>query len=117
MIELLRELVEIESPTGDTAEIRGRMAAELRALGGDVSLDGEHVRADFGGAGPPLLLLGHFDTVWPRGTLATMPWRVEAWWRDALAEVLPELLPDDGVEEAATLILRGNARALYRLSD
>ena len=77
MVELLRELVEIESPTGDVAELRDRMAAELRALGGEVSLEGEHVRADFPGAGAPLLLLGHVDTVWPRGTLATLPWRVE----------------------------------------
>ncbi len=77
MIELLRELVEIESPTGHTAELRERMAAELRALGGEVSFDGEHVRADFVGAGGPLLLLGHLDTVWPRGTLETMPWRIE----------------------------------------
>jgi len=77
MIELLRELVEIESPTGHTAELRERMAAELRALGGEVSFDGDHVRAYFAGAGGPLLLLGHVDTVWPRGTLGTMPWRVE----------------------------------------
>jgi glutamate carboxypeptidase len=39
--------------------------------------EGEHLRADLPGTRPPLLLLGHFDTVWPRGTLATMPWRVE----------------------------------------
>jgi len=26
---------------------------------------------------PPLLLLGHVDTVWPRGTLARMPFRVD----------------------------------------
>src|SRR5712691_4896118 len=77
MIELLRELVEIESPTGDTAELRDRMAVELQACGGEVSFDGEHVRADFAGAGGPLLLLGHVDTVWPRGTLETLPWRVE----------------------------------------
>lgn len=76
MIELLRELVELESPTGDVAEMRDRMAAELRALGGAVALEGDHVRADFAGEGPPLLLLGHVDTVWPRGTLASMPWRV-----------------------------------------
>ena len=77
MIELLRELVEIESPTGDTRELRDRMAAELRALGADVVLDGEHVLAEIAGEGPPLLLLGHIDTVWSRGTLATMPWRVD----------------------------------------
>ncbi len=38
-----------------------------------------------------------------------------SWWRDALAEVLPELLPDEAVEGAAAMILRENARALYRL--
>jgi uncharacterized protein len=37
------------------------------------------------------------------------------WWRRALAEVLPELLPGDEAEEAARQILRENARRLYRL--
>ena len=77
MLELLRQLVEIESPTADTAELRDRMAVELEALGAAVTLEGEHVRAELAGEGPPLLLLGHIDTVWPRGTLATMSWRVE----------------------------------------
>ncbi len=77
MIDLLRDLVELESPTGDVAAMRDRMADELRALGAEVALDGEHVRADFPGAGAPLVLLGHVDTVWPRGTLARMPWRLE----------------------------------------
>ena len=36
------------------------------------------------------------------------------WWRDALAEVLPELLPDGEVEEAARRILRENALTVYR---
>jgi glutamate carboxypeptidase len=76
MLELLRELVEIESPTGDTGELRDRLAVELRALGGDVEADGEHLLASFPGPGAPLLLLGHLDTVWPRGTLAHMPWRI-----------------------------------------
>jgi glutamate carboxypeptidase len=77
VIELLRELVELESPTGDTSELRDRMAAELRAVGGEVAVDGEHAVAEFPGDGAPLLLLGHVDTVWPRGTLETMPWRVD----------------------------------------
>ncbi len=38
------------------------------------------------------------------------------WWRRALAEVLPALLPDDGAEQAARLILRENARTLYELT-
>ncbi|MFL5960369.1 MAG: amidohydrolase family protein [Gaiellaceae bacterium] len=37
------------------------------------------------------------------------------WWRRALAEVLPQLLPEEEAEEAARLILRDNARALYAL--
>jgi glutamate carboxypeptidase len=77
VIDLLRELVEIESPTGDTRAMRDRAAAGLRALGADVTLEGEHVRADVPGEGKPLLLLGHLDTVWPRGTLAESPWRIE----------------------------------------
>jgi hypothetical protein len=39
------------------------------------------------------------------------------WWRDALAAVLPELLPGDTIEDAARMILRDTARALYRLPD
>ena len=37
------------------------------------------------------------------------------WWRDALAEVLSELLPEDECERAARRILRDNALSLYRL--
>src|SRR5712691_11514808 len=77
MLELLRELVEIESPTGDTGELRERLAGELAALGFAVERDGESLRTDRSGEGAPLLLLAHLDTVWARGTLALMPWRVE----------------------------------------
>jgi glutamate carboxypeptidase len=76
VLDLLRELVEIESPTGDTSALRDRVGAELLVLGGAVENAGEHLVACFDGAGAPLLLLGHLDTVWPRGTLAAMPWRV-----------------------------------------
>jgi hypothetical protein len=37
------------------------------------------------------------------------------WWRDALAAVLPELLPAEAAEQAAHLILRENALSIYRL--
>ena len=77
---LLRELVEIESPTYSPGVrlVAARMAEELEALGGEVRiLDGDHVVAELAGAGEPLLLLGHTDTVWQEGTLATMPFRVE----------------------------------------
>jgi glutamate carboxypeptidase len=79
-ISLLRELVEIESPTYSPGvrAVAARMAEELEALGGNVRiLDGDHVVAELDGDGDPLLLLGHTDTVWELGTLETMPFRVE----------------------------------------
>ena len=36
----------------------------------------QHLRWQFGTT-PRVLLLGHFDTVWPIGTLETMPWSVD----------------------------------------
>jgi glutamate carboxypeptidase len=77
LVDLLRGLVEIESPTGDTTEIQARMEAELRATGADVWSRGNHLYATVEGEAPPLLLLGHVDTVWPRGTLAHMPFRLD----------------------------------------
>jgi glutamate carboxypeptidase len=77
LVDLLRELVEIESPTGDTSEIQARMKEELRATGARVEPRGKHLYATVEGEGPPLLLLGHVDTVWPRGTLAHMPFRLD----------------------------------------
>jgi hypothetical protein len=38
-------------------------------------------------------------------------------WRDALATVLPELLPGGPAEAAARMILRENALAVYRLAE
>ncbi|HEY3183062.1 MAG TPA: M20 family metallopeptidase [Gaiellaceae bacterium] len=79
-LDLLRELVEIESPTYSPGvrAVAERMTRELEALGGRVELlPGEHLRAEFDGDGAPLLLLGHTDTVWPVGTLASMPFRVD----------------------------------------
>jgi glutamate carboxypeptidase len=77
MLALLRELVEIESPTGDTEELRERVVMELAELGFAVELDGAGIRAERAGEGAPLLLLAHLDTVWERGALERMPWRVE----------------------------------------
>ncbi len=38
------------------------------------------------------------------------------WWREGLAEVLPALLPSDDAVRAAQMILRENARTVYRLA-
>ena len=59
------------------------LAQEFASLGGKTQFFpqqdcGNHLKADFpGSGGKPVLLLGHFDTVWPLGTLNHMPFRVE----------------------------------------
>jgi glutamate carboxypeptidase len=84
MITLIRGLVEQESPSFDKAAVDqlGRMLAdEFANRGGRVRLHrtprfGDHLQVDFPARrGKPILLLGHFDTVWDVGTLKSMPWR------------------------------------------
>ena len=83
--ELLEALVRLESPSDDkTAADRcgDEIARRLTALGAAVqrfpnAARGAHVRAEFAGASDvQLLLLGHFDTVWPAGTIASMPFEL-----------------------------------------
>lgn len=81
-ISLLRQLVEIESPSFDVAaseRIAALLEAHFTALGGRVrqirTEAGTSLVVDFPGVGTPILLVGHTDTVWPVGTLKhTMPW-------------------------------------------
>src|ERR1051326_615620 len=87
MLALLQRMVEIESPSDDKAAL-DRMgefiAREFERIGGRITFypekqAGNNLKAEFeGGAGKPLLLLGHFDTVWPMGTLKGMPFRVDS---------------------------------------
>jgi glutamate carboxypeptidase len=90
IVSTIRELVEIESPSDNkpAADRLGTVLAEkFRALGGTPRLQqtekyADHVQVDFPGtrktskAIKPVLLLGHFDTVYPLGTLAHMPCKV-----------------------------------------
>ena len=84
MIDDLAGLVMVESPSDDLAACRAvvNAAADLgaRLLGERpevVEVEGRaHLRWRFGGAGR-VLLVGHLDTVWPLGTLARKPFRVE----------------------------------------
>jgi glutamate carboxypeptidase len=74
----LREYALAESPTGDTAAL-DRCAALIEAghreVGGRVSREDGHIVTRFGPEdGPHLLLVGHYDTVWPAGHLAVMPY-------------------------------------------
>ncbi|GAB6903189.1 M20 family metallopeptidase [Kineosporia succinea] len=83
LLDDLRTLVEIESPSGDlaaleTSAIAVRDLLEKR-LGGSAEIvaspAGPHVRWSGGGT-PRVLLLGHHDTVFPIGTLARRPFTV-----------------------------------------
>ncbi|MDX6553283.1 MAG: glutamate carboxypeptidase [Gaiellales bacterium] len=78
-LELLRRMVELESPTGDADRINhlgSFLSAELAGLGGKVERDGQHLVSIHGNGRSPILLLAHMDTVWPVGTLSKMPFRV-----------------------------------------
>jgi glutamate carboxypeptidase len=86
IVSTIRELVEIESPSDNKAavdRVAEVVAEKFARLGGEVRFHrakdfGSHLQVNFGGkAAKPVLLLGHYDTVYPLGTLATMPCRVE----------------------------------------
>ena len=85
IVETAEALGRLESPSTDKAAVDrcGReLAARLEALGSRVERlhrerAGDHVRAEIGRGDRQVLLLGHFDTVWPIGQLARMPIRRE----------------------------------------
>ena len=83
-LDALAALVEVESPSTDPAACE-RCADVLDELGSErLGARAERVAAGrspalvwrFGGP-TRVLLVGHLDTVWPLGTLAEMPFRVE----------------------------------------
>jgi len=86
LLDLTTRLVLAESPSDDKAAVDACMdlaATHARALGGRIK---RHKQKDYGdvlelrfgsrNARSRILLLGHLDTVWPLGTLKTMPCRV-----------------------------------------
>jgi glutamate carboxypeptidase len=87
LLQTIGEFVEVESPSDNkvaTDRMGTILAEKFAALGGRPHLHraeeyGDNLQIDFPGAGnrKPVLLLGHFDTVYPMGTLAAMPCRVD----------------------------------------
>jgi len=81
LLETVEALVRLESPTTDKAAVDrcgAELAARLTAMGGRVARltrtdRGDHLLAEFGCGASQILLLGHFDTVWPIGQLERMP--------------------------------------------
>lgn len=86
-IDLLKDMVEFESPTGDVEGVRAVaafIAAELGKRGlaverRDAPGFGVHLvgRKEGPGDGRPLLIVTHMDTVHPVGTLDRLPFSVE----------------------------------------
>jgi glutamate carboxypeptidase len=85
VLELIESLVAIESPSDDRAAVNrcgDELASRLEAIGGTITrvpsaAAGDHLRASFGTGSRQILLLGHFDTVWPVGQLERMPLKRE----------------------------------------
>jgi glutamate carboxypeptidase len=83
LLDTIGALVRLESPSTDRQAVErcgDDIRRRLAALGGKISRipggnRGDHVRADFDGGPTRVLLLGHFDTVWPVGQLEKMPLR------------------------------------------
>ncbi len=76
----------MESPSTDKSAVDrcgAELSRRLESIGATVrrlprAARGDHIRADFTGTGPRVLLLGHFDTVWPIGQLERQPLREDA---------------------------------------
>jgi len=87
IVQTIREFVAIESPSDNklAADRMGALlAATFETCGGRARVHraedyGDNIQIDFPGREKkkPVLLLGHLDTVYPLGTLASMPCRVD----------------------------------------
>jgi glutamate carboxypeptidase len=87
MVDLLRRLVLMESPTTSKEhvdKIANAVSAYCRDIGAEVTIypggtSGDIPFAVWNGDAPgkPIMILTHLDTVWPVGTLETMPLREE----------------------------------------
>lgn len=81
LVATIADLAGIESPSGDVAALGRcgrRIAALLEEAGASVERlphpdAGAPLRATLGEGGRRVVLLGHFDTVWPVGTTSQMP--------------------------------------------
>jgi glutamate carboxypeptidase len=80
LVDETRALARCESPSTDKAALdrcADHLAALARSSGGRVTrlpraFAGDHVLVEFGAGDRQILLLGHFDTVWPVGQLERM---------------------------------------------
>lgn len=87
MVSLLEKLVKQESGNTDKAgcdAMGAMMEQELKKLGAQTQVIAMEKKGNFvkgelgtGRSGKPVLFGGHMDTVFPKGTIETMPWKME----------------------------------------
>ncbi len=81
LVETIEALVRLESPSTDKAAVDRcgqEIATRLQSIGARVTRlsrqdRGDHILAECGCGDRQVLLLGHFDTVWPVGQIERMP--------------------------------------------
>ena len=90
LVQTIREFVQIESPSDDKLagdRMGAVLAGRFQAIGGHAHVHRNEefadnlqisfpARASAEKKAKPVLLLGHFDTVYPLGTLASMPFHI-----------------------------------------
>lgn len=127
MTAQLSQLVSCESPSDDL-ELLARCARQVAALGTEL-LGVEPAQVEVGGrihlvwrlgGSPTVMLVGHYDTVWPAGTIQRWPFRVDEYGRatgpgafdmkagivqmlHALSVLPPEVVSPDGAGVAVVL--------------
>lgn len=83
LVEAVRTLVEVESPSADVAAceravtVAAEMVRSWLGSAGRVEIHEGRPILRWGPDQPRVLLLGHLDTVWPIGTLERIPWSVD----------------------------------------
>ncbi|HEV3460444.1 MAG TPA: M20 family metallopeptidase [Candidatus Dormibacteraeota bacterium] len=86
MLAALERLVRAESPSPDKARCDGcadevtelfRERTGVTAVRHRRSSAGDHLEIRIGDGAQPIVVLCHHDTVWPEGTLARLPYRID----------------------------------------
>ena len=83
LLDGVRTLVEVESPSSDLEACRDCISTAAQIVGewlgtpATIREHGGRPVLQWGPQRPRVLLLGHLDTVWPVGTLQRIPWQVD----------------------------------------
>lgn len=85
-LEMLREFVELESPSHENKEASDKCGRFLENAFGELGFHidrihqdscGDHIYGEIGNDKKSALIVGHYDTVYPMGTIETMPFKIE----------------------------------------